>query len=658
MVVHVVWEGKPKGDVSTFPFLQIELPFQTVETINESAHARQQTLDGLFAQHPGSNGARRQQQWRNRLIWGDKKYVLPSLKKEFAGKVDLIYIDPPFDTGANFSYEVEIEGEAFTKEPSIIELKAYRDTWGRGLDSYMQWFYETALLLCELLAPDGSIYVHLDHHVGHYARAVLDEVFGPGFYRNEIIWKRTSARSDSHTYGHIHDSIFFFTKGANCAYNLQHTEYDQSYLDNFYRYYDEATGRRFRVSDLMAEGTRRGSSGMPWRGIDPNVRGNHWKYTIEKLEELDRGGLIYWPRKDGGVPGYKRYLDEMPGLPLQTIWTDISPVAAQAAQNTSYPTQKPEALLERIIKASSKEGDLVLDCFCGSGTTPSVAERLGRRWIACDLGRFAIHTARKRLLAMPNVRPFEVQNLGKYERQQWQKDEFGKDAEQRIADYTKFVLSLYHAQPLTGYTWLHGVKAGRTVHVGAVDSPVTLSDVRSIVIEWKQNFGKTGARGASIDVLGWDFAFELNLVAKQQAAETGVDLRFLTIPREVLERKAVEQGDIQFFELAALFVDHQVKGRTLTLDITNFIAPLDYVPQEIRPKLTRWESWIDYWAVDFDYKRDTFHNQWQSYRTRKDRRLHTQATHTYDKPGNYVVQVKVIDIMGNDTTRTIRVQVL
>ncbi len=649
MTVELRWEGKYAADGKKCAPLRIPLPFQTVETVNESVQERQRSMDALFG-----GGV---SEWRNRLIWGDKKYVLPSLLPECAGQVKLIYIDPPFDTGADFSFNVEVEGESFTKEPSVIEQKAYRDTWGRGLDSYLQWFYETVVLLRELLAEDGSIYVHLDWHVGHYAKAVMDEVFGAEHCLNEIIWKRTSARSDSHSYNHIHDAIYLYSKSENYIFNVQYTPYEQSYIESFYRNIEEGTGRRFTLSDLMASGTRKGSSGQIWRGIDPNKRGNHWKYTVEKLDELDQQGRIYFPQKEDGVPRYKRYLDEMLGVPLQSIWTDISPIASQAAENVDYPTQKPEPFLERIIKASSNEGDLVLDCFCGSGTTAAVAEKLGRRWITCDLGRFAIHTARKRLLSLANVKPFVVQNLGKYERQLWQSDEFGPQASERIAAYTRFILELFHAQPLNGYTWLHGLKGGRLVHVGAVDAPVTLADVKSISIEGQKNLGQGGAANNGIDVLGWEFAFELNETARQQAHEAGVDLRFYTIPREVLEKKAVEQGDIQFFELAALSVEHKVKKRELTLKLTNFIAPLEYVPQEVRARVTKWEAWIDYWAVDFDYKGDTFHNQWQSYRTRKQKKLELQATHLYDAPGSYVVQVKVIDLLGNDTTRTMKVTI-
>ena len=650
-MTELIWEGKYDKDGHKVAPLRVRLPFQAVETVNESAQERQRTLD-LF-----STG--RPTEWRNRLIWGDKKYVLPALLDEFAGQVNLIYIDPPFDTGADFSFSVQVDGEGFVKEPSVIEQKAYRDTWGRGLDSYLQWFYEAAILLRELLADTGSIYVHMDWHAGHYVKILLDEVFGPDNFQNEIVWKRTSARSDSHSYNHIHDVILLYSKSDRFTFNLQYTPYDQTYLDNFYRYVDSESGRRFTVSDLMAAGTRKGSSGNIWRGIDPNARGNHWKYTTEGLERLDKEGRIYWPQKEGGVPRYKRYLDEMPGVSLQSIWTDISPIAAQAAENVNYDTQKPETLLERIVKSSSNEGDLVLDCFVGGGTTAAIAEKLGRRWITCDLGRFAIHTTRKRLLSIPGVKPFIVQNLGKYERQLWQAAEFGEHTEERVLAYRHFILELYGSRPIIGYTWLHGIKAGRMVHVGAVDSPVSPGDVTQIAAEFKRavGTGKEAPATNGVDVLGWDFAFELNEVAKQQAAQANINMRFLRIPREVLEKKAVEQGDIRFFELAALSVDLKQDGRAVTLKLTDFVIPPDDVPEDVRQTITNWVQWIDYWAVDWNNRDDTFHNEWQDYRTRKKRELQKIISHTYEQPGTYFIMVKVIDILGNDTTKMLKVEV-
>jgi len=643
---ELMWDGKYKDGKKSSP-LRISLPFQDVETVNESAQERQKMLDLFSSGRPSD--------WRNRLIWGDKRYVLPSLLDEFAGKIDLIYIDPPFDTGADFSFVRQIpdSNASFTKEPSIIEQKAYRDTWGRGLDSYLQWFYETLVLLRELLTETGSIYVHLDWHVAHYAKAVMDEIFGVERFIEEIVWKRTFARSDSNTYNHIHDVILFYSKTEDYCWNPQYTEYSEEYQSDKYTQADEG-GRKYQLTSMISPNPRPNMM-YEWKGFPSPDKG--WRFSRETMARLDGEGRIWYPDDKTKRPRLRTYLDQLKGRPLDSVWVDVYPVNSQAAERVEYRTQKPEALLERIIKASSNEGDLVLDCFCGSGTTATVAEKLGRCWITCDLGRFAVHTTRKRLLGIQGVKPFVVQNLGKYERQLWQADEFGPQAAQRVAAYTTFILDLYHAQPLTGRTWLHGVKGNRVVHVGSIDSPVTLADVKSIIIEWQRNVGKSEVRTTGIDVLGWDFAFELNEVAKQQALAAGVDLKFYTIPREVLEKKAVEQGDIQFFEMAALFVDTRVAGRTLTLELTNFVPPLDYVPQDIRSKITVWDSWIDYWAVDFNFKGDTFHNEWQSYRTKASKAIAKTTTNAYTEPGTYCVNVKVIDILGNDTTRTLQVEI-
>ncbi len=376
------------------------------------------------------------------------------------------------------------------------------------------------------------------------------------------------------------------------------------------------------------------------------------------MQRLHNENRIHYSKT--GTANYKRYLDESKGQPLSDIWEDISPIGSVAKERLGYPTQKPEALLERVIRASSNEGDLVLDCFCGSGTTPAVAEKLKRRWIACDLGRFAVHTTRKRLLGIENVRPFVVQNLGKYERQAWQKAEFGEEAAYITRSYRKFILDLYHADMLEGYTWLHGRKGGRMVHVGSVNSPVALGDVHNIAIEFQGALGagEAAPRLAGVDVLGWDFALDMNETAGQIAAEAGLQVRFLRIPREVLEKKAVAQGDIRFFELAALSVAHHCARRELSIELTDFMIPPDDVPDDVAKAVGHWSDWIDYWAVDFNYRDDTFHNQWQTYRTRKDRSLLLRANHSYSQPGEYVVLVKAIDILGNDTTKTLTVQVV
>jgi len=663
-MTELTWEGKHKDGKKVAP-VRIALPFQTIETVNESVQQRQKALD-FFAAEPA---AQYNKEWRNRLIWGDKKYVLPGLLPEFAGKVNLIYIDPPFDTGADFSFTATIpddpdneedETTQFVKEPSIIEQKAYRDTWGRGLDSYLQWFYETAILLRELLTNDGSIYVHLDWHVGHYAKALMDEVFGYDSFRNEIIWKRSAiATNVNKQFRNSHDILLLYSKSKNATFNVQFGEYSESSKRHYNKNDNKGT---YRTVPLMASGRTGGISGKAWKGIDVSNRGKngmHWLKNPEELERLDKEGLIYWNSE--GIPELIYYLDEAKGVYIPDVWDDIIVINSMAIESVGYATQKPEALLERIIKASSNEGDLVLDCFCGSGTTATVTEKLNRRWITCDLGRFAIHTTRKRLLKIENVRPFIIQNLGKYERQQWMMAEF-ENPQNRLHQeklYRHFIIELYHGKALDGYTWLHGSKSGRMVHVGSVEAPVTVEDIKSTILEFWKLVGKDqNAQTNGIDFLGWDFAFDVNETARQFAAENKVNVFFKKIPREVLEKKAVDQGDIKFYELAALTTKIETQQQKVELSLENFIIPQDDLPEDVRGSITHWSQWIDYWAIDWNFKDDTFHNEWQTYRTKQNPKIELNTSHIYNEKGKYTVMVKVIDILGNDTTKALNIEII
>jgi len=333
----------------------------------------------------------------------------------------------------------------------------------------------------------------------------LEEVFGRDNFDAEIIWKRKDAQSSVETYGIIHDTILFFRKSSDFTFNKQYVELSDSTVDTWYTNEETVdqqivnrkgqsilagSARRYNKADISAPGLRLGTEAhYQWKGHLP-PSGRHWAYRSETMEKLESEARLTY--SSSGKVYEKRYLDESSGVPIQTIWNDISFVRGMTKRNNdseylNYPTQKPEALLERIITTSSNPGDLVLDCFCGSGTTAAVAEKLGRRWITCDLGRFAIHTARKRLLAIEGVKPFVVQNLGKYERQVWQAAEFGESAEARLRAYRTFILDLYHAEPYEGHVWLHGMKAGRLVHVGTVDAPRLCRKKRNGWIEsWEQ----------------------------------------------------------------------------------------------------------------------------------------------------------------------------
>lgn len=344
----------------------------------------------------------------NLLIRGECVSACAHLKAQGI-ELDLVYIDPPFASGADYAKQVYLrrhprlaeqmaEAEAALEfdELRAFEEKMYGDIWNK--EDYLSWMYENLMAIKSVMSDTASIYVHLDWHIGHYVKVLMDEVFGEQNFRNEIVWKRTSARSDSKTYNHIHDVVYFYSKSDDFEFNDLYIDYDDGYIKTAYRLMDE-DGRRYTLSDLMASGLRNGSSGLEWRGINPASRGNHWKFTIEKLDQLASMGKIVWPTKPGGVPRYKRYLDEMKGIPLQSIWDDIFQVGAQAGERVEYATQKPEALLERIIKASSHAGMMVADFFGGSGVTAKVAHDLGRRFIHADVGVNSLQTARDRLRA-------------------------------------------------------------------------------------------------------------------------------------------------------------------------------------------------------------------------------------------------------------------
>jgi adenine-specific DNA-methyltransferase len=658
---ELVWPGKYNEDGTRKGVPRVSLPFQVIETINESRASREaekKRQPTLFDVYEGKEGDTFEEGWKNKLIWGDNLLVMGSLLEKFAGKVGLIYIDPPFATGADFSFRAFVGDEEVTKEASLIEEKAYRDTWGRGLESFVQMLFDRLQLMRDLLTDHGSIYVHMGWDVSHYIKAVLDEVFGTERFVNQVIWKRQTAHSDigqgAKHMGPIHDVVFLYTKsGEEFPWNMQYQPYSEDYLKAFYKFQEPETGRRYRLSDTTGPGgAGKGNPFYEFLGVT-----RYWRFKKERMEELYRQGRIV-QTKPGTVPAQKRYLDEMPGVPLQDLWLDINTVQPQSNERLGYDTQKPEALLERIVNLSSSGGDLVADFFCGSGTTLAVAEKLGRRWIGCDLGRYAIHTTRKRLLGIENCKPFEILNLGKYERQYWQGVTFGdRDksvTEQALYEYLAFVLRLYGAQPLAGLAHIHGRKGKALVHIGAVDAPVTIDEINAAIAECVQ------LKQTELHVLGWEWEMGLYDLMVDEAKKQDVKLLLLQIPREVMEQQAVDKGDITFFELAYLKVEITTpKKLTALVALKEFVIPnTELIPDEVRSKIKKWSDYIDYWAVDWDFRNDTFMQGWVTFRTRKDRTLALASDpHLYERPGEYRVLVKVVDIFGNDTTQAFDVEV-
>jgi DNA modification methylase len=737
--VELVWNGK------TNEVCNIVLPFQVIEHVDEPRSEKDVKLQpGLF--DPASG--RQLKGWTNKLIWGDNKLILASLKNgplreeiEKQGGLKLIYIDPPFDVGADFSMDIEIGGDTFTKKPNILEEIAYRDTWGKGADSFIAMIYERLILMRDLLAEDGSIYVHCDWRVNAFIRLALEEVFGRGQFQNEITWIRTNAHNmQTQGYARSQETIFFTTKSDTFIFNEQRTAYGDAQLG---RYKEDENGRLYTGRDMTFSSANPGRQ-FEWRGTKPPSN-RSWGYPLEKLEELWAEGRIL--TKQDGTPrldGLKVYLDETKGKPLTTLWDDVGRIGNTSSERLGYPTQKPEALLERIINASSNEGDLIADFFCGSGTTAAVAEKLGRKWIVTDLGKFAIHTTRKRMIGVQRqlkkedkpYRAFEILNLGKYERQHYigvnpnlREEERQKQLEEKEAAFLELILRAYRAEGITGFRTFHGKKAGRLVAVGPVNLPVTRLFVEEVILECRQK------HITKVDILAFEFEMGLFPNVQEEAKSKGIDLTLKYIPPDVFDKRAVEKNQVVFHDVAFLEVKPHIKPpkpplsgglSSVAVELTDFsvfysqdsIANAEATLKDkaskvvvdkgqivkvskdkdgivTREVLTKhWTDWIDYWAVDFDFesKREiirvptvlegqnslagleppqpqikewvevwtgdyVFENEWQSFRTKKDRTLELKSASHECAAGRRKIAVKVVDIFGNDTMKIIEVRV-
>ena len=716
--VELVWNDK-SNEVTN-----IVLPFQTIEHIDEPRAEKDVKLQmGLFDY---DERGRQIKGWTNKLIWGDNKLILSSLKNgplreeiEAQGGIKLIYIDPPFDVGADFSMDIEIGDEQLHKQPSVLEELAYRDTWGKGADSFITMLYERLILMKDLLSQDGSIFVQCDYRVSAYLKLILDEIFDKNNFVNQIVWKRTFSHSDTgqgaNHFGRLHDYILFYKKSEKFKLNTVYTDYSEKYIKDFYKYTGK-NGKKYRLVSLLGPGG--GAKGNPFYEFLGISR--YWVYSKEKMKKLYEEGKII-QIKPGTVPQKIRYIDESPGVPLQDLWMDISPVQGGSLENADYPTQKPESLIERIINASSNEDDIICDFFCGSGTTGAVAEKLNRKWIMSDLGKFAINTSRKRLINVQrelknnkkNYRAFEILNLGKYERQHYigvnpnlREEDKNKQLEEKEKDFVKLILKAYKAEPTSGFKIFHGKKSARLVAIGPINLPVTRNFIHEVLTECIAKFI------TKVDVLG--FEFEMGLVPNvvDEAKEKGVDLSLKYIPRDVFDKRAIEKNQVVFYDVSYIEVKPYIKGKSASVELIDFsvfynqdtianvveqlkngsnkiIVENGKIIKVIKDKdgivnsevLTKkWTDWIDYWSVDFNYeskkeimrrKKDNtkeveeiwtgdyiFENEWQSFRTKKDRNIELKTIlHEYPGKGRYKIAVKVVDIFGNDTMKVIEVNI-
>ena len=612
MRTELIWEGKYDefGNRRQVDIAGAAMPLQKIETIDEP-RSRAEAQGELFAPEKAHRD-----DFRNMLIWGDNKLVMASLLRDFKGKIDLIYIDPPFDVGADFTMNLPIgdDGEMLDKDQSTLEMVAYRDTWGKGTDSYLFMMYERLTLMKELLNDTGNIFVHCDWRVNSLMRLILEEIFGNENFKNEIIWRYRRWPSKSKIFQRMHDNIYWFSKSI-------HTP---QLWNQLYEELSESSKRQWkgklRVDRVSAKGTR-----------------------YSEINETDS-----------------------PGTQMSDVW-EISQITAPFQEYIGYSTQKPEELIERIIKSITNEGNLVADFFCGSGTTGAVAEKLGRRWIMADLGRFAIHTSRKRLIDVQRklndehqpYRSFDVYNLGRYERQWWQKEALkGADEEHR-----RVVLEFFRAEPLVNppSPLLHGRKAGAYVHVDRIDSILTREEARAVALAAQQ------AGGKEVQCLAWDFEMDLRMYCDQLEQELGIRIKLYKIPREIMERNRKDPPP--FFEVATLTAEPVYRTidnkRTVDIKLTSFIPSLAEVPEKELNALQERAiqsgfDFIDFWAIDFDYHpQQPFNHHWQAYRTRKNRALPTVSDlqYEYKQPGKHLACVKVIDVFGADTSITVEVNV-
>jgi len=714
--VELVWNGK------TNEVTNVVLPFQVIEQIDEPREGNEFGEKGTLFDFSGKQITG----WTNKLIWGDNKLVLSSLKNgpmrkeiEAQGGLKLIYIDPPFDVGADFSMNLTIgeENDTFTKKPSVIEEIAYRDTWGKGADSFISMIYERLKLMHGLLAEDGSIYIHCDWRVSSFLRLVLDEVFGKENFKNEIIWQKlTSAKPQSKTYPNIHDSIFFYSKNSSKnIFNTQFLPKSEKLLKSHYRYTDENTKKRYSLADFTQQG--QGEEKRFGNKILKPPPGKHWIWSQDRIDEGMEKGLIVFSAS--GLPYVKRFYEDTKGNIAEDIWIDINPLNPMSKERSDYPTQKPEALIERIIKASSNEGDLIADFFVGSGTTIAVAEKLGRKWIGSDLGKFSIHTSRKRMIGIQrelkldgnDFRAFEILNIGKYERDNFLKtnedlrsEEKLKQAEHKEKEFIKLILFAYKAESIESFNHIAGKKRDRLVAVGPINLPVSSKFIEEIVQEClSKKFTK-------VDVLGFDYEMGISFA---DYTNEGIDVSFKIIPREVFDKRAIERGQVNFYDVAYIdfkpIVTTKGKSKELSIELVDFSVFYNQdnalIEEDLKPgrskviiengqviKVTKdkdneslsreiltkkWSDWIDYWAVDYNFadrkeiikiiQGDTekevwtgdyiFDNEWQSFRTKNDRNLEFKSAPREMPKGEYKIAVKVVDIFGNDTTRVINIKI-
>lgn len=646
----LTWVGKrPLRHVVAFPA-------QHVETFDPSGNAPRRGGD-VWSDWPAGYP-------RGGLLFhGDNKEVLAHLLANgFRGKVNLVYIDPPFDSGADYVRKVtlrgpkgtaRLDGEGYT----LGEQLQYTDIWAN--DNYLQFMFERLLLLKELLHQEGVLYLHADTNRSYVLHAVLDEVFGADRFRNEIVWQRTTAHSDTKgRFGEIHDTILCYSKGDIPPWNDLYSPYSEDYLDSKYTFVDPESQRRYRLGDLTAPGPRPNLE-YEWRGIKPPP-GRCWAVQKEKMDEYGRQGRIVLAKS--GMPQYKRYLDEMKGVPLQDVWTDVPPVNPMADERLTYPTQKPETLLDRLIRASSNPGDVVLDCFIGSGTTAAVAQKLGRRWIACDINKGAIQTTSRRLQTIIReqigqaAKPQQAELRGVEAAEETVAPAQLSLAVYRVNDYD---LAIQHNEAVNLACDHLGVERSRTdsyfdgtlgkrlAKIIPFNHPLTVLDLEELRREIEARPGED--RGVVLVCLGKEPAAdawvgEWNQMRRGKTAVNRI---------EVVElRTDPKYGKFFKHQAATARVKIRRERQSVVVEIQDFISPsiIERLEQQaglLKPKIEDWRAMVDSVAIDADYDGKVFNVAVSDVPERKSDLVEGRYEIPSRKAGQ-TIAVKIIDMLGEE----------
>lgn len=617
----------------------------------------------------------------NRIIYGDNLLAMQALLAgnpltglpSMRGKIDLIYIDPPFDSKADYRTKIHLPNDDLEQKPTVIEQFAYSDTWKNGTASYLEMIIPRLILMRELLSEKGSIYVHIDWHVGHYVKVIMDEIFGKDAFRNQLIWKRKTGSSSeigerANRYSHNVDMILFYGKSDKIIFNAQYGESDPEYIKKFFRHKDE-NGRLYQI-DNLANPAYRPNLIYEYKGYKPPKNG--WAISRKKMEQWDKEGRLHFPKNPDGRIRRKRFLDELKGAPLGEIWDDIGPVASQAKERLDYGTQKPEKLLERIIKTNCQENGIVADFFAGSGTAGAVAENLGRKWIMSDLGKPACMIMRKRLIDQ-EAKPFLYQSVGDYQKEQFEQSSF-----RTIGDLAQVVVNLYGALPFPAQegtpTNLGYIKQSKTLVF--VDSPSKMTGYATLK-KAQELRGSFMGGWEKIVVLGWNFVTDIGRIIESLNDKK---LEVLVIPPDLLDRlktkasyeRLIKSGKIRFSSLQYLTIkpikkiQNNEKEDTLEIELDNYVLlspdvlPLDEKNKEKLEKIIEKDpiSLVEYWSVDPNYDGQTFRSKWQEYRENNDNlKIKRIAKIIVPKiKGKTKICVKAVDVFGFESMTVKEVQ--